>query len=600
MLLQKRKYKAFDLIRLAFKVAPGWAIVLFIQQLLSALMPAFLVFATTNFIDTALNIINQEVAGNALYPPLIALVLIAAYQWMMRDVRKYIDSRILISTRLSFRVEIIEKRARLHYRYIEDQETYDLIKRVTDPSDSQIINQYNDTLDLFGIIVQVISFMLIIIVNVWWVAIVILLISIPTFYLGAKAGKTQYEADREMSKIERKAQYLAELCTGRDQALERTLFGYSDKITDKYWERFEYARKHKQKIKLNNFIQMKMGGIIVTLITGFMMLALLQPVASGSITIGLFMSLTNATTGLILTLSVGLSWRLRQFVLNKEYLKDLTVFCQLDDHEEYLDCRSEELSVFESLEFRNVSFTYPNTENRILDNVNFKIKPRMHYAFVGVNGAGKTTVIKLLTGQYQNYEGEVLLNGIEIRQYSVSELKSVFSVVYQDFAKYQLSVKENMLIGIPGSPDERRLLGIMEDLEIDNFVTKLPKGLDTALGKVQEDGLDLSGGQWQRLALARAVINPAPIKILDEPTAALDPLSESRLYEQFGKIIDNQTSIFISHRLGSIKLADEIFVFDNGTITEQGSHPDLMELKGNYFDMYSNQSSWYQPKEEAY
>lgn len=594
-MLESRKYTTFDLVRLAFKVAPGLAFILLIQRLLGALMPALLVLATANFIDTALAILNNEMAFSALYLPMALLGGVVAYQWAMGDVRKYLDSRMLIKTRLTYRVELMEKRARLDYRYIEDQDTYDLIKRVTDPSETQVMNQYHDMIGLLDIIIQVVSLMMILMVNVWWAGIAILLFSIPAFYLGIKAGKMNYEADREMSKVERKAFYLSEICSGRDPALERTLFGYSSKITAMLWERFEFSRKYKQKVERKYFIRMKMGGILTSLISGFVMIVLLQPVASGTITIGLYMSLINACANLTFILSWGLSYQLSQLAKNREYLDDLTKFYQLEEQKDALVNRSQEVPTFESLEFRGVSFTYPGTKKRILNHVSFTIKPGKHYAFVGVNGAGKTTVIKLLTGQYQDYEGKILINGRDIKEYPMPEFKAFFSVAYQDFARYSLSVKENILIGNQNNQDD--LTEVMADLELDTMAANLPNGIDTTLGKIKEDGIDLSGGQWQRIALARTVISPAPIKILDEPTAALDPLSESRLYHQFEKIIEGQTSIFISHRLGSIKLADEIFVFDGGTITELGSHTALMEQEGKYFAMYSSQLSWYHQEE---
>lgn len=599
MILEKRTYNAFDLIRLAFKVAPVWAFIMLIIRLIAALVPALLVLTTANFIDTSIAIVSGDISGSAIYLPVITLGVIIAYQWTIRDMGKFIRSKILIATRLTYKVEIIEKRARLEYRYIEDPDTYDLIKRVMDPSETKIMTQYDETLGLIDLIIQGVSLLTIIAVNIWWAALVLLLFAIPIFHFAMKAGKTMYNITRDLSKVERKAEYLTEICSGRDSVLERTLFGYGQKMTTQLWDRFEHVRIQKQVALKKEETQIGLSGIFLSLTNGVVMMTLLQPVAIGTISLGLFMSLVVTCIDLTAWLTNTLPERTRDFTTNCEYLKDLTQFLRLEETEDALRMRCDNSFTFRKLEFKKVSFSYPGTDKVILNNVNLTLIPGKHYAFVGENGAGKSTIVKLLTGQYPNYEGEILLNDRELKDYSTSELKAVFSVAYQDFARYQMTVKENMLIGNLNLEDDTLLKKLMKDLDLDQMIEKLPKGIDTLLGKIHEDGIDLSGGQWQRIVLARTMINPAPIKILDEPTAALDPSAESRLYEQFEKIIENQTSIFISHRLGSIKLADEIFVFDKGTIAEVGSHKKLMSDKGKYAQMYNSQLEWYQQEQEV-
>ena len=216
---------------------------------------------------------------------------------------------------------------------------------------------------------------------------------------------------------------------------------------------------------------------------------------------------------------------------------------------------------------------------------------------MGVNGAGKTTITKLVTGLYDEFEGDILINGKNIKEYRQSELKSLCSVVYQDFAKYFISLKDNIAIGNINSMNqkgsENDIKDSMKIMGLEEVAEKLPKGWDTPLGKIKSGGLDLSGGQWQRVGMARAIVGNAPIKILDEPTAALDPISESHIYEEFEQISRGGTTIFISHRLGSTKLADEIFVIDHGSVAESGSHSELMKLDGIYANMYESQRSWY-------
>lgn len=220
----------------------------------------------------------------------------------------------------------------------------------------------------------------------------------------------------------------------------------------------------------------------------------------------------------------------------------------------------------------------------------------MHYAFVGVNAAGKTTITKLLTGLYDNYEGEILINGISLREFSQARLKGLFSVVYQDYSKYYISLYENILLGnvlMTNEESKNQVDRIAASVGLDEVVEALPQGYDTNLGKVRENGTDLSGGEWQRIAIARALFSPAPIRILDEPTAALDPVAESGIYEMFGKISTGITTIFITHRLGAARLADQIIVMDNGQVVESGDHDFLIAKGGMYSKMFESQRSWY-------
>ena len=257
------------------------------------------------------------------------------------------------------------------------------------------------------------------------------------------------------------------------------------------------------------------------------------------------------------------------------------------------------------LEFRHVTFRYPGADTDILKDFSMKLESGRHYAVVGENGAGKTTLIKLLTGLYREYEGEILYNGVEMRTFPREEWFRIFSCVFQDFARYYLSVEENICLGMgnmdfeeaesPERKQERtsRMESAAKQLDIHDSISNLKYGYATRLGKLDEDSVDLSGGQWQRVAMARALMNDAPLLLLDEPTAALDPISESRLYEEFGEISRNRTTVFISHRLGSIRLSDHIFLLKDGRVREEGSHEELMKLQGIYASMYETQQSWY-------
>lgn len=279
--------------------------------------------------------------------------------------------------------------------------------------------------------------------------------------------------------------------------------------------------------------------------------------------------------------------------LRCSYIKNYTTFLDIKNEkydgtlpvEKRLDNEYE-------LEFRNVSFHYPNSEEMILKNISLKIKVGHKMAIVGRNGAGKTTFIKLLCRLYDPTEGEILLNGIDIKKYDYEEYMKIFSVVFQDFKLFSFSVAENVATSC--EYDEEKLWCCLEKAGIKNRIEKLPEGINTNIFNNQEEGVEISGGEAQKLAIARALYKDAPIVILDEPTSALDPISELEIYERFNELVEEKTSIFISHRMSSCRFCNNILVFDNGHIVQAGNHDELTaDKEGIYYSLWSAQAKYY-------
>lgn len=597
MTIEKRKYASSDIVRLPFQCAPVLSALIAAQMLLSGIVPTLQVLASAAFINSAIAVVGGNAALSVIYFPIASVVALIAYAWITGELSKLAQVKLEQSMREKFRTAITEKRARLVYRFIEDNKTWDLISRVAKTPETQIKTAYVELLTMASGLLQVAGVLLLLITHVWWAALIITAFSVPMIRLALKSGRANYEANREVSKYKRKYEYLAEVLAGREAVEERTLFGYSSRLNKYFRKQFDTATQIEIKTEAKWFVKMKTGSILFGLISILIAIVLLQPVLTKAITVGLFISLVNAVFSMVQMMSWGLTNSVDQLARHREYLKDLTEFAALEEAPGAELPPATPPPAFESLEFRNVRFKYPGMENLILDGLSLDIRAGGHYAFVGVNGAGKTTIAKLITGLYDGYEGEILLNGRPLASFSQSELKSFFSVVYQDFARYSIPLGDNIALGDATAmkPGEyAAVLPITEQMGLREAVDNLPQGLATPLGKIKEDGQDLSGGQWQRVAMARSVLSPAPLRILDEPTAAMDPIGESRLYEEFEEISRGKTTLFISHRLGSTKLADHIFVIGLGRVTEQGSHRELMELGGEYAEMYESQRSWYQ------
>lgn len=244
------------------------------------------------------------------------------------------------------------------------------------------------------------------------------------------------------------------------------------------------------------------------------------------------------------------------------------------------------------VEFRDVSFRYPGTENWALRHVNMKFKVGSRLAIVGENGSGKTTFIKLLCRLYDPQEGQILLNGIDIRKYNYRDYMDIFSVVFQDFQLLPQSLGAN--VAGSGSYDRERVKKALMDAGFEERMSAMPQGLDTQLYKdFAENGVEVSGGEAQKIAIARALYKDAPFIILDEPTAALDPMAEAEIYGKFNDIVTDKTAIYISHRLSSCKFCDEIAVFDQGQVVQQGTHDGLVEAEGKYRELWNAQAQYY-------
>lgn len=246
-----------------------------------------------------------------------------------------------------------------------------------------------------------------------------------------------------------------------------------------------------------------------------------------------------------------------------------------------------------TIEFKNVSFTYPNTDVKVLDGVNITLHPGEHLSVVGLNGAGKTTFIKLLCRLYDPTEGEILLDGINIKEYDYNEYMALFSPVFQDFKLFAFSVRDN--ITLTEECSDEQIASLIHQVGLTDKINSLEKGADTLLFKsFDENGIEPSGGEQQKLAIARALYKKAPVVILDEPTAALDPVAEYDIYRQFNSLVGGKTAIYISHRLSSCRFCDRIAVFSEGRIKEYGTHAELAGLPGGvYAEMFAAQAQYY-------
>jgi ATP-binding cassette subfamily B protein len=243
--------------------------------------------------------------------------------------------------------------------------------------------------------------------------------------------------------------------------------------------------------------------------------------------------------------------------------------------------------------FEQVTFSYPHSARRILDRLDFRLVPGERIALIGENGQGKTTLVKLLTRLYDPTAGRILLDGVDLREYSIEDLHSQIGVIFQDFMRYEMTARENIAVGRIERGQNGAVRQAARKSLADQVIDNLPKGYEQLLGLRFEGGVDLSGGEWQKIALARAYFRDAQLVILDEPTASLDARSEYEVFQRFAELTEGKTSLLISHRFSTVRMADRIVVLENGRIAEQGSHQQLVSLGGRYAVMFDLQASSY-------
>ena len=311
----------------------------------------------------------------------------------------------------------------------------------------------------------------------------------------------------------------------------------------------------------------------------------------GLISIGSALKFISAYSNLVDSLTrVFYIWI--EMKIKAEYLSYFYDFMEIKNkqYEGTIPTEKRDDNEFE-IEFRDVSFRYPNTETFVLRHVNQKIKIGTKTAVVGKNGAGKTTFIKLLCRLYEPTEGQILLNGVDIRYYDYKDYSRIFSVVFQDFNLFSFTIGQN--VACDKDFDETKVTDCLERAGFEERLKKMPEGINTSIYQMNDKGVEISGGEAQKIAIARALYKDAPFVILDEPTSALDPVAEYEIYQHFDKMVQDKTSIYISHRMSSCRFCDNILVFDEGQVVEQGSHDKLMEKGGLYSELWNAQAQYY-------
>lgn len=428
----------------------------------------------------------------------------------------------------------------------------------------------------------------------FWIVIVTILTALLGYLLTAQANKWRYRHEKEIADLHHKLDYISNRTRDRTFAKDIRIFDMKNWLSDLYQSFLNQL--HRFYIRRESvYFGADFAESILNLIRGIVAYAyLIHLVLQGSIEVSEFLLYFSAVSGFtswVTGILSGLATLHKQSLdisLVREFLEYREVF-RFEDGEKLQPIPGETYEI----ELQNVSFRYPNAKKNTLNRIQLKIRKGEKLALVGLNGAGKTTLVKLICGFYDPTEGQVLLNGQDIRQYNRTDYYQHFSAVFQDFSLFAGSIAIN--VAQSNSIDMEKVKKSIEKAGLKEKIEHLPLNYNTHLGKeVYEDAIELSGGEIQRLMLARALYKEAPIILLDEPTSALDPLAESDMYQRYHELTKDCTSVYISHRLASTRFCDRVILLDNGKIIEEGTHESLLAAGGKYAYLYQMQSQYYQ------
>ena len=560
-------------------------------KLLNAVLLAALVPINTilfqKIIDDILILLRHKQITTGMYLEFGLFVAALLLDVILTSFDKCIEIRFDMKMTDGLERDIIQKYKNLDYSCYEKSATYDIISRISKNPGEKLKLIYWKIIEIIKILISLVGLVLVFRQASNLLIVIFILFLIPMLYENYKAGSLWYELYAKQTMDERKVAYYERLLTSKTSLIELIIYQATDYIKSLWEKQSEKMLKEKdatlQKVEKALLKKSLFATLWYICCTGI----LIHSVMTGHISVGLFIALFNTTLSIVGTIT-SLLETFGDFSKEIKEVSYISSFFELKNTESrtgHID------HPIHRIRFEHVSFAYPNSEKEVLHDANFEIDLSRSTALVGENGSGKTTIIKLLCGLYRPTKGRIMIDDQDLNKLSSQEIGKLIKVVFQDFYQYELTVRENIGFGNLGELDRDDKLN--NALELVNLKDVKDLGLDRNLGKLEMDGVDLSKGQWQRLAVSRLFLTDTAYVILDEPTASMDPVSEYKMYQLFCSLMKSRGSLMISHRLASAKMADYILVLKHGNIIEQGNHDDLMKNQGIYYTLFCKQAEWY-------
>ena len=563
-------------------------------RLITSLVPLAALWITKLIVDGVYHAItNHQPVPNSLWWLVAAEFGVALFGSIVTRSIDYLDALLADKYTRHVSIQVMKHASSLDLLAYEDPVFYDRLERAR----VQATDRLGMIQSIGRLVQQVItaaSLSISIFIFSPWLLLLLIVGILPAFLGESHFAFLGYAKNFRQTPARRELDYLRLLGGSREAAKELKLFRLSDFLVDRFTHLSDRIYEENVDLARRRLIAGSFLSMIGTAGYYAAYVYVIWRTVAGSLTIGTLTFLTGA----ILQASTNIQQifsTLSGIADQALFLTDLLAFFEMKP-----TIRSKPNAlpaprpIKQGFEFRNVSFHYPGNSRLVLKDLNFHLRPGERVALIGENGEGKTTLVKLMTRLYDPIEGQVLLDGIDLREYDLDDLYREIGVIFQDFMRYEMTARQNIAVG---QIDEVKNLELLKNAAVKSManevIERLPHDYEQMLGRRFENGVDLSGGEWQKVALARAYLRDAQVLILDEPTAALDARSEFEVFQRFAELTTGKTALFISHRFSTVRMADRIVVLEDGRIAEDGSHEELSRLGGHYAEMFELQAASY-------
>ncbi len=577
-----------EILNILSKYGRLWSCMKVLNSVLSAIIVPVNTVLLQRMVDDILLLLQEHRVAFIMNAHLLIFIVAVFSEILLMSFDRYLEIRFDMQITDRLEKEIVQKYRKLDYSCYENSQTYDIISRISQNPGEKIRMIYWKLCEMLKIVILLIGYLLIFQQVSSLLIVIFLVFLIPMLYENYKAGCLWYDLYSRQTVDEHKISYYEKLLTEKTSLAELKVYqtaAYREKLWKKQSSKLEKEKDETlDKVKRSLLKKSIFAALWYLCSVGL----LLHGAMTGRISIGMFLAFFQTTLTIVDTIN-SLLETFGNFSREIQELSYLSAFFRLENMPVQKGCLDKPVR---RIRFEHVGFTYPCSEKEVLHDINFELDVSQSTAVVGENGSGKTTIIKLLCGLYQPTSGRILFDDCDLKNLSSSEIGKVIKVVFQDFFQYEMTIRENIGFG--------NLDRISHDMELQNVLDAVHLeelkrlGLDTPLGKLEPAGIDLSRGQWQKLAIARGILKESSVIFLDEPTAALDPLMETSILKMFLQIAQGKTAIIVSHRIGICKNVDKIIVMKDGEIAEIGKHQELLDKRGEYYRLYTMQQKWYQ------